>query len=540
MSSSRTIEIYDTTLRDGTQGEGFSLSLLDKLQITERLDEMGIDYVEGGYPLSNEKDEAYFQRVRGLNLQHAKICAFGMTRRRGFKACDDIGMQALAKSEAPVCTIVGKTWDFHVTDVLRVSLEENLEMIADSIEYLVSEGRELIYDAEHFFDGSKANDEYARKTLLAAARAGAKTVVLCDTNGGSMPDEVARYTAAAVELLKPLGVGVGIHCHNDCELAIANSLAAVDAGARQIQGTINGVGERCGNADLISAMANLAFKKQGYRVLDPGKLERLTELSRFVYETANVHFRTNQPFVGQSAFAHKGGMHVHAVSRAASSYEHLDPALVGNERRVLVSELSGKSNIVAMTTKHNVEQDGQLMQTILQEVQRLESEGYQFEAATASFDILVKRCAGTFRPHFERIKYHVEVGAERHKEVVTEATVKLTVGDDVRHEVGEGDGPVNALDAAMRKALQSYFPKLEEMRLVDYKVRVVNSEAGTAARIRVIVESSDHEDTWGTVGVSENIIEASWLALYDAIEYKLYKDDLANEASDIDAAVARV
>ena len=525
MTAKRVIEIYDTTLRDGTQGEGFSLSLHDKLQITERLDEMGVDLVEGGYPLSNEKDTEYFLKAQQLKLKHAKICAFGMTRRRGVAASEDVGMLALAHSGAPVCTIVGKTWDFHVTDVLRVSLDENLDMIADSIAFLRGEGRELIYDAEHFFDGSKANPQYAAQTLLAAAQAGARTVVLCDTNGGSMPEEIAEHTRNAVEQLAPLGVTVGIHCHNDCELAVANSLAGIDAGASQVQGTINGVGERCGNADLISVIANLALKKQGYEVLSPERLERLTELSRFVYETANQHFRTNQPFVGQSAFAHKGGMHVHAVNRAASSYEHLSPTLVGNERRVLVSELSGKSNIVALATKHDIEHDTELMNRILAEVQRLEHEGYQFEAATASFDILVKRCADSFKPHFERIKYHVEVGAERNKEVVTEATVKLTVGDDLRHEVGEGDGPVNALDAAMRKALYPYYPNLAQMKLLDYKVRVVNSEAGTAARIRVVVESADEHDTWGTVGVSENIIEASWLALYDAIEYKLYKDD---------------
>lgn len=527
MTTARKIEIYDTTLRDGTQGEGFSLSLHDKLHITERLDEMGVDLIEGGYPLSNEKDTQYFLRAQSLDLQHAKVCAFGMTRRKGVAASEDVGMLALANSGAPVCTIVGKTWDFHVTDVLRVSLEENLDMIADSIAFLAGEGREMVYDAEHFFDGSKANEEYAFRTLLAAAQAGAKTVVLCDTNGGSMPEEVAAFTRKAVELLQPHGVSVGIHCHNDCDLAVANSLVAVDVGASQVQGTINGVGERCGNADLISVIANLGLKKQGCRVLIPDRLERLTELSRFVYETANQHFRTNQPFVGQSAFAHKGGMHVHAVNRAASSYEHLNPTLVGNERRVLVSELSGKSNIVALTTKHEIQHDTDLMNHILAEVQRLEHQGYQFEAATASFDVLVKRCADSFVPHFERIKYHVEVGAERHKEVVTEATVKLIVGNEVRHEVGEGDGPVNALDAAMRKALYPFYPQLEQMKLQDYKVRVVNSEAGTAARIRVIVESADEHDTWGTVGVSENIIEASWLALYDAIEYKLYKDNVS-------------
>ena len=523
----RPIQIYDTTLRDGTQGEGISLSLHDKLQITQRLDEIVVDFVEGGYPLSNEKDAEYFQRVKTLLLKHARVCAFGMTRRRGVAAADDPGMKALVDSGATVCTIVGKTSDFHVTEVLRVTLAENLAMIRDSVRFLVEQGRQVIYDAEHFFDGWKANPDYAAQTIHAAAEAGASLVVLCDTNGGSLPEEVARCTSEAIAALQPFGINVGIHCHNDCELAVANSLAAVDAGAVQVQGTINGFGERCGNADLISVIGNLAIKKQGFRVLggQTQNVERLTELSRFVYETANVHLRTNQPFVGQSAFAHKGGMHVHAIARATSSYEHMDPALVGNERRILVSELSGRSNIVAMTSKHNIQQDRELMDKILAQVVALENQGYQFEAAEASFDLLVRRCAGTFRPHFERLKYHVEVGTDQDGQLVTEATVKLRVDGDTRYEVAEGDGPVNALDAALRKALNGTYPNLRDMRLVDYKVRVVNSEAGTAARIRVIIESQDTSNIWGTVGVSENIIEASWIALVDAVEYKLCKDE---------------
>jgi 2-isopropylmalate synthase len=536
----RTVQIYDTTLRDGAQGEGVNFSLQDKVAITQRLAEMGVDYIEGGYPLSNEKDAEYFRRVRKLDLGRTKVCAFGMTRRKGFRAADDPGMKALLDSGAPVCTVVGKTWDFHATEVLRVSLEENLEMIRDSVGFLVSQGRELIYDAEHFFDGWKANPQYAARTIQAAAEAGAKLVVLCDTNGGSLPEEVARYTREAIAALEKYGVPVGIHCHNDCELAVANSLAAVDAGAVQVQGTINGVGERCGNADLISVMANLALKKQGYQVLGGKNLDHLTELSRFVYETANMHLRTNQPFVGQSAFAHKGGMHVHAIARATSSYEHIDPKLVGNERRVLVSELSGRSNIVALTTKHKIEQNRELMDAILAQVVKLENQGYQFEAAEASFDLLVRRCAGQFQPHFQRIKYHVEVGADQEGELVTEGTVKIRVGDHVRHEVAEGDGPVNALDAALRKALNGAFPNLRDMHLVDYKVRVVNGEAGTAARIRVIIESADEHDVWGTIGVSENIIEASWLALVDAIEYKLAKDEWRAEQHEEPALSAVV
>ena len=517
------IEIYDTTLRDGSQGEGINFSLQDKLLIAERLDGMGFDFVEGGYPLSNEKDSQFFQRVQKLNLRRTKICAFGMTRRKGVRPEDDPGMKALLESGAGTITIVGKTSAFHATEVLRVTLEENLAMIADTVRFLRGAGREVIYDAEHFFDGWKSNPEYARKTVRAAAEAGARLVVLCDTNGGTMPEEVAALTKEAIAALP---VPVGIHCHNDCDLATANSLAAIGAGAVHVQGTINGVGERCGNADLIAVIANLAVKKKVPEVLDADAIGRLTELSRFVFETANMNYRANQPFVGSSAFAHKGGMHVHAVARATASYEHIDPAAVGNERRILVSELSGRSNIMALTARHNLQDDRELMDKILAQVVSLENVGYQFEAAGASFDLLVHKAAGTYRPHFERISYHVGVGRDE-RGLQTEATVKLRVGDEIHHVVAEGDGPVNALDAAMRKALNGAFPNLAEMHLVDYKVRVINSEAGTAAGVRVVIESQDQHDLWGTVGVSENIIEASWIALVDAIEYKLYKDGLS-------------
>ena len=410
--------------------------------------------------------------------------------------------------------------------MLGVSLDENLEMIADSVRYLCECGREVLYDAEHFFDGWKLDPEYALKTIQAAASAGARLIVLCDTNGGSLPEEIHDLTAGAVAGLTDLGAGVGIHCHNDSDLAIANSLAAVAAGACHVQGTINGFGERCGNADLISVVANLALKHDGYEVLKPGAVEFLAELSRFVYETANMKLRNGQPFVGSSAFAHKGGMHVHAVNKAASSYEHINPEAVGNERRVLVSELSGRSNIVALATKHNIEHDREAMQRILDRVVELEHRGYQFEAAVASFDLLVKKCAGTFEPHFERIHFRVNIEADQPDHVVTEATVKLRVDGEICHVVAEGDGPVNALDAALRKALERFFPTLSTMLLVDYKVRVINSEAGTAAGVLVAIESKDEHDVWGTVGVSENIIEASWIALVDSIEYKLYKDEV--------------
>lgn len=520
----RRIEIYDTTLRDGSQGEGVSFSLQDKVLVAQRLGEMGFDYVEGGYPLSNDKDAQFFQKVRETKFPHTRIAAFGMTRRKGVQPADDPGMKALIESGAPAVTIVGKTSDFHVTEVLRVSLDENLAMIGETIAYFRSMGREVIYDAEHFFDGWKANSHYAAKTIRTASEAGARLIVCCDTNGGTMPEEISRFVKAAIRSLEYSDAQVGIHTHNDCELAVANSLAAIDAGACHVQGTINGLGERCGNADLVSVVANLALKK-GYEVLQPGCVEKLTELSRYIYELANLNHRPSQPFVGASAFAHKGGMHVHAVNRVSSSYEHIPPEKVGNERRVLVSELSGRSNIEALTAKHNLQHDRQLMERILAEVVALENKGYQFEAAEGSFELLVQKCAGLYRPHFERKSFHVNVEADQNGDITTEATVKLQIGERIRHEVAEGDGPVNALDAALRKALTDVYPSLADMHLVDYKVRVINSEAATAAGVRVVIESRDEHDVWGTIGVSENVIEASWIALVDSIEFKLMKDE---------------
>lgn len=522
----RSIAIYDTTLRDGTQGEGVSFSLQDKLNICQRLSEMGIDYIEGGYPLSNEKDVAFFEKVRGLNLASSKVCAFGMTRRRGIAASADPGMQALARAQTPVCTVVGKSWDFQVTEIINAELDENLQMIGESIEFL-GRNAEVVYDAEHFFDGYKANPQYALATIVAAAQAGARWLSLCDTNGGSLPAEIAAIVTEVAKTTEQFDLQLAIHCHNDGDLATANSLAAVTAGCNQVQGTINGIGERCGNADLIAVIANLALKQKGYQVLEGRSLNHLTELSRYVYETANLQLRNSQPFVGQSAFAHKGGMHVHAVNKAAHTYEHLDPTLVGNERRILVSELSGRSNIIALTTKHNIQSDRQLMDEILAEVVRQENCGYQYESAEASFDLLVKRCAGSFTPHFGTIKYRVVSGdrdVNQHR-AFAEAIIKLRIGEEEIFEAAEGHGPVNALDSALRKCLGGVYASLEQMRLVDYKVRVVNGEAGTAARIRVNIESTDDTHVWGTIGVSENIIEASWLALVDAVEYKLLLDE---------------
>jgi 2-isopropylmalate synthase len=531
------VQVYDTTLRDGSQGEGVNFSLQDKLLITKKLDELGVDFIEGGYPLSNPKDFEYFQEVRRLPLEHARIVAFGMTRRRGVAAENDTGMRALLDAGTSVVTLVGKTWDLHVTEVLGVSLEENLRMIAESVGFVKSQGREVFYDAEHFFDGFCHNPDYALKTLQAAQEAGASIVILCDTNGGSLPERIVRGVLAARQALRG---PVGIHCHNDCDVAVANSLAAVAAGATQVQGTINGIGERCGNVDLISVIANLALKhvapssfpqaqkgeevQVAHELLRPGSLRLLTEVSRYVYEIANMNFRSNQPFVGASAFAHKGGMHVHAIHKNTSTYEHIDPERVGNARRVLISELSGQSNILAKTTKYDVTHNREAMAKILNRVQDLEHAGYEFEAAEASFDLLVKKTLGLYKPWFERLGYHVTVETNARGETTNEATVKVRVGNVVQHTVCEGDGPVNALDGALRKALEHYYPRLAELSLVDFKVRVVNAREGTAARVRVVIESADERDVWSTVGVSENIIEATWLALVDSLEYKLFKD----------------
>jgi 2-isopropylmalate synthase len=519
------IRIYDTTLRDGSQGEGVNFSLQDKLLITRRLDEAGIDYIEGGYPLSNPKDFEYFQEVRKLPLKHARIAAFGMTRRKHCDPAADVGLKALVDSQASVITLVGKTWDMHVTEVLGTTLDENLKMIADSIGFCKAQPhvKEVMYDAEHFFDGYRANPDYAMRTLKAAHEAGAGALILCDTNGGSLPGYIGSVVAT-IKLEFP-GVELGIHCHNDCDLAVANTLMAVAQGATQVQGTINGIGERCGNVNLISVIANLALK-YGYEVLEPSSLARLTELSRYVYEIANMNFRPDQPFVGTSAFAHKGGMHAHGVAKVSSSYEHIDPALVGNERRILISELSGQSNILLKTARYALENNKEVNVKLRNLVQDLENQGYEFEAAEASFDILIKKVLGSYRPKFERLSYRVNVESTAAALVPeTEATVKVRVGDAILHTVSEGDGPVNALDGALRKALQQAYPRLAEMQLVDYKVRVVNARAGTAARVRVVIESRDGTDVWGTVGVSENVIEASWLALVDSFEFKLFKDE---------------
>lgn len=515
------IKIYDTTLRDGMQTEGISFSLEDKLAIAGCLDELGVDYIEGGYPASGPKDTQFFAEVAKLGFRNSKITAFGSTRRIDNKAEDDASLNAIVSCKAPAATIVGKTWDLHVTKVLGCSLEDNIMVCADSVKYLKKHGLEVIFDAEHFYDGYKENPEYALKVLRAVAETGIDAIALCDTNGGTLPNEIYEITKTVCGQLKPLTIG--IHTHNDSDCAIAGSLAAVHAGARHVQGTINGLGERCGNANLCTVIPNLAFK-MGFDVLTPEKIKSITEVSRSVFEICNLTPVTNMPYVGESAFAHKAGLHVDALRKNKRTYEHVDPALVGNERRFLISELSGKSNILAELEKAKIAEDKKLAKKILERVQNLENEGYQFESANASFDLLVRKIMGTYKPSFELIRYSTKVEKRNSGELITEATVKLKIGEQVEHVVGEGDGPVNALDAALRKSLENFYPAIKDMHLVDYKVRVVNGREGTAARVRVIIESRDKKDIWGTVGVSENIIEASWQALVDSVEYKLQKD----------------
>ena len=522
MTKTRRIEIYDTTLRDGTQGEGFSLSLQDKLLIAQKLDELGVDYIEGGFPLSNPKDAQFFQDVRELCLK-AKIAAFGMTRRRGIKAEEDPGMKALLGAQTPVVTLVGKSSEYQAKTVLNVTLEENLAMIADSVQLMREAGRQVVYDAEHFFDSYRASPEYALQTLMAAQEAGASILVLCDTNGGAMPELVAEATAA---VKKRASVKVGIHTHNDSGVALANALAAISAGADHAQGTINGVGERCGNMDLVPLVANLQLK---YKLdcLRPGTLQHLTEVSRYVYETANTALIAGQPFVGTSAFAHKGGMHVHAVQKDVNTYEHVSPESVGNTRRILVSELSGVSNIASKAgKKFDISNDKAVLRRVLEKVQNLENEGYQYEAAEASFELLVRKEIGRYRDFFTLDHYRIVVLKTDGNTPIAEATVKLRVNGQTEHTVAEGDGPVNAIDAALRRALGGHHPAIEKLRLIDYKVRVVNSKAATAAAVRVITafhrETPDGKrETFGTIGVSQNIIDASWQALLDAYEYHL-------------------
>ncbi len=516
--------VYDTTLRDGTQCEGVSMSVSAKLRVTEKLDIFGIDFIEGGWPGSNPRDMGYFEEVKKLNLKHAKITAFGSTRRANVKVEDDNQVQLLLKAETEYVTIFGKTWLLHVTDVIKTTPEENLAMIEDTVAYLVKNGRNVIYDAEHFFDGYKDNPEYALETLKAAIRGGAEFVCLCDTNGGTMTDDLGKITAVAVEVAGKTPVGV--HCHNDCELAVAVSLEAVRNGATMVQGTINGLGERLGNANLCSIIPNLILK-MGYDANCAGSLKSLRDLSLFVDEMANLRSNTRLPFVGSSAFAHKGGVHADAANKAKNSYEHIDPSLVGNKTRVLVSDMSGRASVMMKARDMGVEIDAKSpeIKNFLDELKELEFRGYEYEAADASFALLLSKYLKKDSEHFKVNGYRVIVERDENTHFTkSEATVKLEVNGNIEHTVAEAHGPVAALDFALRKALMKTYPQLKDMELSDFKVRIIDSQSGTSAITRVQVETKDSSNVWGTVGASDNIIVASWEALKDSVEYKLSKE----------------
>jgi 2-isopropylmalate synthase len=519
--------LYDTTLRDGTQAEDVSFLVADKIRIAQKLDELGIDYIEGGWPGSNPKDIAFFKDVRKVRLSHAKIAAFGSTRRAKVTPDKDNNIRTLVQAEPDTVTIFGKTWDFHVREALRISLEENLELINDSLAYLKEHVGEVIYDAEHFFDGYKANPDYALKTLAAASQANVDCIVLCDTNGGSMPFEVAEIVKIVRKRIK---TPLGIHTHNDGECAVANSLVAVEHGVVHVQGTINGFGERCGNANLCSIIPALKLK-MGRECVSDEQLRNLRQVSRTIYELANLVPDKHQAYVGNSAFAHKGGVHVSAIQRHPETYEHIRPEKVGNVTRVLVSDLSGRSNILVKAEEFNVNIDSKDPVTleILEKIKELENQGFQFEGAEASFELLMRRALGTLRSFFTVIGFRV-IDTKRHEDEMpsSEATVQVKVGGRIEHTAAEGNGPVNALDHALRKALEQFYPHLKEMKLYDYKVRVLPAGKGTASMIRVLIESGDKTGRWGTVGVSDNIIDASYQALVDAIQYKLLRDQDAH------------
>ncbi len=517
------ILIYDTTLRDGTQGEQISFSAEEKLRITQKLAELGVQYIEGGWPGSNPKDMRFFRMAEATRLKTGPLTAFGSTRRANIPPEKDPNLEALLQAQTLAVTIFGKSWDLHVSDILGVPLEENLAMILDSVKYLKSKGKQVFFDAEHFFDGYRANPQYALRAIEAAISGSADIIVLCDTNGGTMVSDVKEI----VEVVRKSfpGMPLGIHAHDDCGLAVANSLAAVEAGATMVQGTINGYGERCGNADLISVIANLELK-MGYRCLDPLKLKQLTEISRYVSEVANVPPLNQRPFVGKSAFTHKGGVHVSAILKKPLAYEHTEPGNVGNKRRVLVSDLSGKSNIEYKANEMGLALGGNGYDSrkIVKEIKQMEDQGYQFDAAEGSLELLMKKSTGQFREPFSLLSLRVINEKNKDGQSMSQATIKISVGEEEEITAAEGNGPVNAIDNALRKALSKFYPKIKEMRLVDFKVRVLEGSAGTAARVRVLIESRDGKDIWNTVGVSENIIEASWQALVDSIYFKLSKD----------------
>lgn len=518
------VKIYDTTLRDGSQGEGIAFSVEDKIRIAQRLDELGIHYIEGGYPGSNPKDLQFFQQIRSIPLHQARIVAFGSTYRPGLQPAEDPNLRALLEAHTQTVTLFGKAWDKHVHEALQIPLEVNLEIIDQSIRFLKSQIPEVIFDAEHFFDGYKDNPSYALKTLQVAKEARADWIVLCDTNGGTLPYELLPILQ---EVKKNIGHPLGIHVHNDTEMAVANTLLSVREGVSLVQGTINGYGERCGNANLCSIIPNLKLK-MGIHCITDEQLAKLTEISRFVSELANLPHPKSLPYVGESAFAHKGGIHVSAIRKNTSTYEHISPEKVGNRRRVLISDLSGGSNILYKASEFGIDLESKepKVRSLLNHLKQLEHEGFQFEGAEGSFEILMKKALGQHKKFFELLGFRVIV--EKKEEGLppfSEATIMVRVGDRVEHTAAVGNGPVNALDHAIRKALEKFYPELRCVKLLDYKVRILSTKDGTAARTRVLIESGDGTSTWGTVGVSENIIEASWQALVDSIDYKLLMEE---------------
>lgn len=518
------VTLYDTTLRDGTQGEGISLSVDDKLKIAHRLDKLGVHYIEGGWPGSNPKDMEFFKKIQTEKLEHAKIVAFGSTCRPEVNPEDDASIQSIVESGVKVTAIFGKSWDFHVTHALKTTLEENIRIITESVRYLKSVGLEVFYDAEHFFDGYKNNSAYAMDTILAAQEAGADLICLCDTNGGSLPSEILSIVGDVIRQVK---IPIGIHAHNDGELAVANSLVAVEAGAVQIQGTLNGYGERCGNANLCSIIPNLVFK-MGCQCIPEEKIAGLTELSRYISELANLSPNPHLPYVGNSAFAHKGGMHVSALLKNPETYEHIQPEKVGNLRRVLVSELSGMSNIIYKAEELDLDVDlsrtNPETKAVVQQIKDLEHQGFQFEGAEASFELLLRKGFNGYHEPFTLENLRIILEKREDSEIHSEAVIKMRVGGEIVHTAAEGNGPVNALDNALRKALEGFYPEIREMKLSDYKVRVLDENRGTTSLVRVLIETHDKHDSWGTVGVSGNIMEASWQALVDSIAYGLLKN----------------
>jgi len=515
--------LYDTTLRDGCQAEDVSFTLEDKLRIAAKLDELGIDYIEGGYPGSNDRDADFFKRVKKLKLKNAKVASFGTTMKVGIKPSQDINLRVLLEADTPVVTLVGKTWDLHVRDDLRISQKANLEIIADSIAYMKKRVDEVIFDAEHFFDGFRANPDYAIECLKAAQDGGADWIVLCETNGGRLPGDIRE---ALTQVNRAVKTPLGIHCHNDGELAVANTLAGVEMGVTQVQGTINGFGERCGNMNLISVIANLQLK-MGKKCVTLAQLKKLREVSQLFYELANINPNKRQAYVGDSAFAHKGGLHVSGVLKNRETYEHIDPEVVGNRQRVLVSDLSGRSNVVYKGKEYGIDltDKNDAIKEVLRRTKELEGQGYEYQAAEASFELLIQEALGKKKKNFSLIGFRVI--DEKRKEgepPMSEATIQVQVDGEMEHAAAMGNGPVNALDQALRRALTKFYPALKQVELLDYKVRVLSSGEGTGAVVRVLIESGDGKDRWGTVGVSHDLIEASWQALVDSIDYKLYKD----------------